>query len=293
MEELKNPERQNIVMALIAAVLGTMVVVVPFIIKAVAAYQFYFSYFGIIIIGFGLGFALFYYFRYKKFIAFLEKKDQALVWEYDDDQYTSFIGELNKIQKASSKKKVWLLLGIEIVISIVLLILLSPEMKWLSGLFFVFFGSLSVLFTLVLPKSFKYKAMVKPYVTIIHVDSAYIMGRFHTWKKAQAKIKDYDNGEKVYKVLSINYEAHTRNGRLFQEWAAVIPDPENKEMIAKAKNWVNRINKLSREQEKIKKEQKSYSERLYDRMIGKGKDYKKEKKARKAIEKTTDISSKK
>jgi|GEM_PF-876765 len=293
MEELKNPERQNIILALIAVVLGTMVVFVPFVIKAVAAYQFYFSYFGIIIIAFGLGFALFYYFRYKKFITFLEKKDEALVWEYDEDQYTSFIGELNQIQKESSKKKVWLLLGIELVISIVLVILLSPETKWLSGLFFVFFGSLSVLFTLVLPKSFKYKAMVKPYVTIIHVDSAYIMGRFHTWKKAQAKIKDYDNGDKVYKVLAINYEAHTRNGKLFQEWTAVIPDPENKEMIAKAKTWVNRINKLSREQEKITKEQKSYSERLFDRMVGKGKDYKQERKARKAIDKTTDTSPRK
>lgn len=293
MEEIKNPERQNITLALLASVLGIMVIIAPFVIKAVVAYQFYFVYFGIVIIVFGLWFAFYYYRRYKQFITLLEKKDEALYWAYEDEQYTGFIGELKKIQKNTSKKKVWILLGIELVISILLLILLSPEMKWMSALFFVFFGIISLLFTLVFPESFKFRAMVRPYVTIIHEDSAYIMGRFHKWKKAQAKIKDYDNGENVYKVLAINYESLTRNGKLFQEWTAVIPDPDKKEMIDTAKSWVNRINKRSREQEKAIKEGKSYLEQLFERMLGRHKENKEENKPNKAIEKTTDTKAKK
>lgn len=272
MEELKNPERQNIILALMAIVFGIIFVLVPFVIQAVAGYQFYFAYFGIIIIGFGLGFSIFYYRRYKQFVVFLEAKDEALVWKYDDEQYTAFIGELNKIQRTGSRKKIWLILATELGLSILLFFLLTPEMKWLSGLFFILFGTLSLLFALVLPESFKHRAMVKPYVSVIQKDSAYIMGRFHKWTKAQAKIKDYDNGDKIYKVLSINYEAYTRNGKLFQEWTAVIPDPDNKEMIAEAKKWVERINKQSRENEKVKIEKKSYSQNFFERITGKNKD---------------------
>ncbi|KNZ42344.1 hypothetical protein [Acetobacterium bakii] len=274
MEHIINPEKQNIIFALLAAVLGIIVTIIPFVIVTVAAYQFYFAYFGIVIIVFALGFAFFYFRRYKQFDSFLEKKDEALIWKYEEEQYTAFIGELNKIQKTSSKKKVWILLGIELVIAVLLFILLSPEMKWLSVLFLAFFGIVSMMFTLYLPMSFKYKAMVKPYVTIISRDSAYIMGRFHKWTKAQAKIKNFDNGESTYKVLAINYEAMTRNGRLFQEWTAVIPEPENREMIASAKKWVDRINKQSRDHEIFQRDRISYSERLFNKVVGKKPDKK-------------------
>jgi len=277
MLEIKNPEKQNIILALIVAVLGVVIIFVPFVIKAVGIYQFYFTYAGVVIIVFSLGYAIFFYRRYRQFEAFMEKKDEALVWEYEDAQYEGFIGELNEIQKNSEKKKIWILLAIELVISILLFIMLSEGTKWLGFVFFAFFATLSVMFTIILPQSFKYKALVKPYVTIIHEDSAYIMGRFHRWSKAQAKLKNYDNGEKMYKVLAINYEAVTRNGKLFQEWTAVIPNPDDSRMIAEAKTWVSRINKFTRLHEKKMSERKSWSEQIFEKMIGKNKNKKLEK----------------
>jgi uncharacterized membrane protein YjjP (DUF1212 family) len=285
MLEIKNPEKQNIILSLIVAVLGVVIIFVPFVIKAVGIYQFYFSYAGVVIIVFSLGYAIFFYRRYRQFEAFMEKKDEALIWEYDEVQYEGFIGELNEIQKNSEKKKIWILLGIELVISILLFIMLSEGTKWLGFVFFAFFATLSVLFTIILPQSFKYKALVKPYVTIIHEDSAYIMGRFHKWSKAQAKLKNYDNGEKMYKVLAINYEALTRNGELFQEWTAVIPNPDDSKMIAEAKTWVSRINKFTRLHEKKMSERKSRTEQLFEKMIGKNKDQ--NKKLEKATESKT------
>ena len=272
MLEIKNPEKQNIILSIIVAVLGVAIIFVPFVIKTVGIYQFYFTYAGVVIIVFSLGYAIFFYWRYRQFEDFMENKDDALIWEYDEAQYEGFIGELNEIQKNSEKKKIWILLGIELVISILLVMMLSEGMKWLGFVFFAFFGVLSVLFTIILPQSFKYKALVKPYVTIIHEDSAYIMGRFHRWTKARAKLKNYDNGEKMYKVLAINYEALTRNGKMFQEWTAVIPNPDDSKMIGEAKTWVSRINKFTRIQEKKMSERKSRSEQLFEKMIGKNKD---------------------
>ncbi len=287
MLEIKNPEKQNIIIALIVAVLGIAIIFVPFVIKAVVSYQFYFSYVGVVIIVFSLGYAIFFYRRYRQFETFIAKKDEALVWEYDEAQYEGFIGELNQIQKNSEKKKIWVLLGIELVISVLLVIMLSEGSKWLGFVFFGFFATMSVLFTIVFPQSFKYKALIKPYVTIIHEDSAYIMGRFHKWTKAQAKLKNYDNGEKMYKVLAINYEALTRNGKLFQEWTAVIPNPDDSRMIADAKTWVGRINKFTRLHEKQMSERKSGSEKLFEKMLGKNKN------DNKKLEKATDSKARK
>jgi len=285
MLEIKNPEKQNIIIALIVAVLGVVIIFVPFVIKAVEIYQFYFTYASVVIIIFSIGYAIYFYWRYRQFEAFLEKKDEALIWEYDEAQYEGFIGELNEIQKNSEKKKILILLGIELVISVLLFVMLSEGMKWLGLVFFAFFATLSILFTIILPQSFKYKALVKPYVSIINEDSAYIMGRFHKWTKAQAKLKNYDNGEKMYKVLAINYEARTRNGKLFQEWTAVIPNPDNSKMIAEAKTWVSRINKFTRLHEKKMSERKSRSERLFEKMLGKNKND--NKKLEKATESKT------
>ena len=81
----------------------------------------------------------------------------------------------------------------------------------------------------------------------------------------------------MYKVLAINYEALTRNGKLFQEWTAVIPNPDDSNMIADAKSWVSRINKFTRLHEKKMSERKSWSEQLFDKMVGKNKNKKLDK----------------
>lgn len=272
MVEIKNPERQNFVLALIIAVLGAVIIFVPFFIETLASYQFYFTYVGVVVILFSIGYAAYYFWRYRQFEKFMAKNDDALIWEYDEAHYEGFIGELNQIQKNAEKQKIWILLGIELAISVLLFLMLEENSKWLGILFFVFFGSISVLFTLFFPQSFKYRALVKPYVTIINEDSAYIMGRFHKWTKAQAKIKNYDNGDKTYKVLAINYEALTRNGKLFQEWTAVIPNADDPKVMTDAKKCVSRINKYVRLTEKNFSQKKSYSERLFNRLIGKSDD---------------------
>ncbi|WKY47183.1 hypothetical protein Q5O24_12560 [Eubacteriaceae bacterium ES3] len=266
MEEIKNPLRTNIIAAIIGALAGVCLIVAPMIIEVFRIYQFYFAYFGIIIIIFAIGFFIFYQKRSQQFKKFLEQRDDLLNWEYDDDQYTGFIGELNAMQRAANKKRVWILLLIIVAVSVLLFFLLSDDMKWLSFIFFGFFMVSSLLFTIVFPESFKYKAMVKPYVTIISYDEAYIMGRFHKWTKAKAAIKNYDNGSQIYKVLAINYEAWTRNGKMFQEWTAVIPDPKNPEMLSEAKRWVNRINKASADYENELKDKKGWWERQFDKL---------------------------
>lgn len=250
MLEIKNPEKQNMILALVAAVLGIIVIAIPFFIASMAIYQFYFIYCGVIAVIIALGYCYSFYRRYREFNALLEKQSEALVWQYDEAQYTAFIGEMNTIQKASDKKQVWMLLGIELIIAVLLVLTFDGLMKLWGVAFFVVFGGGSLLFTLVLPHSYEMRARKKPYVTIISEDSAYIMGHFHKWMKAEVRIKKMNDGENVYKVLAINYEKATRNGKMFEEWSALIPDPNDKEMLAEAKRQAGRINKLSRQREK-------------------------------------------
>ena len=46
MLEIKNPEKQNMMLSLIVAVLGAVIIFIPFVIKAVSIYLFYFTYAG-------------------------------------------------------------------------------------------------------------------------------------------------------------------------------------------------------------------------------------------------------
>lgn len=271
MEEIRNPIKQKIILTYIGVAFGIVLILAPMIISLFKIYQFYFVYAGVVVIGFSIGFYIFYSKRSQQFKKLIEEKEEYLVWSYDDDQYLEFVGELSKLQRTANRKTVLILIAIITVTSIALFIGLEDEIKYLGVVFFVLLGIMSLLFTVVFPESFKYQASTKPFVTIINRDEAYIMGRYHKWTKARAMIKNYDNGVKMYKVLAINYEALTRNGKLFQEWTAMIPDAKDKEIMAEAKRWVNRINKLSREREDEKKLKKSWSEKAFDKMMGKNK----------------------
>ena len=72
---------------------------------------------------------------------------------------------------------------------------------------------------------------------------------------------------------------------MFQEWTAVIPNPDDSKMVAEAKTWASRINKVTRLREKEMSEKKSWSERTYDKMVGKNKND--NKKLEKATESKT------
>ncbi len=271
MEEIKNPLKQKINLTYIGVALGIVLILAPIFISSFKLYHFYFAYVGVVAIIFSIGFFIFYRKRSRQFLELMEKKEESLVWEYEDEQYLKFIGELNDLQRKANIKTVLIFMAIIIITSIALFIGLEEEIKYLSFVFFAVLTIAAFLFTIVFPESFKYRASIRPYLSIINSDSAYIMGRFHKWTKARAVIKNHDNGSQVYKVLAINYETFTRNGKLFQEWTAMIPNPKDKEMLAQAKRWVGRINKRSKELEDEKKLKKSWSERTFEKMMGKNK----------------------
>lgn len=104
MNDIQNPLKLNIILSLVASVLGVLVVFVPGMVADIGPYQFYCNYFGIILIAGGIIFALFYFKRYKAFENFIKSDAEKIRWEYDDALYESFIGELNAIQKKPVKR---------------------------------------------------------------------------------------------------------------------------------------------------------------------------------------------
>ena len=269
MEEIKNPLKQKIALTYIGVALGIGFILAPMVVASFKLYQFYFSYVGVVIIIFAIGFFIFFTKRSRQFLELMEKREESLVWQHDEDKYLGFVGVLSDLQRKSNIKTILVFMAIITITSIALFMGLDEGIKYYSFIFFAILTVTSILFTIVFPESFKYRANVKPYVTIINNDSAYIMGRFHKWTKARAVIKNHDNGSQIYKVLAINYETFTRNGKMFQEWTAMIPEPKNKEMMAQAKRWVGRINKCSRDREEERKLKKTWSEKLFDKMMGK------------------------
>ena len=279
MNDIQNPLKLNIILSLVASILGILVVFVPGMVADIGPYQFYCNYFGIILIAGGILFALFYFKRYKAFESFMKSDEEKICWEYDDALYESFIGELNAIQKKASKQNFFILLAIIVVLSVILFIMLGEESKMLAVAFGMFFAVTAVVFVLIAPNSFRLRATNKPYCSIIGVDQAYMMGRYHSWNRARAKVKEHDNGQHVYRVLAINYEAMTVNGKLFREWNALMPN-ENSETIQIAKGMANKINRRTKEFEG-KGKKKDILERLFDKMLGRSDGAKDDKKSKK------------
>ncbi|MEG0075681.1 MAG: hypothetical protein RR310_06405 [Eubacterium sp.] len=279
MKDIKNPLKTNIFLALMVSLLGVMLVFIPGMIVDLGAYQFYCNYFGIVMIVGGIIFAIFYYTKYNQFKKFVESDKEKIRWDYEDEFYQDFVGELNNLQKKASKKKFFILLAVILALSVLLYFMLGTDMKMLSLVFGVFFTLISIIFVLIVPQTFRFKAVEKPYCSIISEDEAYIMGRYHSWKRANAKIKEHDNGHQIYKVLAINYESVTVNGKLYREWNALMPN-QDEETLKQTKMISSKINKRTKVINSQGKE-KDILERLFDKMLGRNKDTKEKTKTQK------------
>lgn len=273
MNDIQNPLKLNIIFSVVVAVLGVLVVFVPGMVADIGRYQFYCNYFGIIMFIFGAGFAIYYFKNYKNFNQFIQNDEKKIRWDYDDALYQGFMGELNSIQAKADKKKYYMLLGVIVVLSVVLYIMLPQESKMMGISFGVFFLILATAFVLVLPYSFRIRSGSKPYCSIVTEDQALIMGRYHHWTNAKAKVKEHDNGQRVYRVLAINYESFTSNGKMFKEWNALLPD-ESPETIQNAKNMANKINRRTKDIANQGKK-KDILERAFDKMLNRKDEIKK------------------
>lgn len=79
MNDIQNPLKLNIILSLVASVLGVLVVFVPGMVADIGPYQFYCNYFGIILIAGGILFAVFYFKRYKAFESFMKSDEEKSV----------------------------------------------------------------------------------------------------------------------------------------------------------------------------------------------------------------------
>lgn len=268
MQEIKNPNQMNIILGIVGVVMGVLLIFVPGMLVDLGAYQFYCNYFGIAIIIFALGWIFYYARRSAQFKAFMASDQEKIQWNYDDALYRSFIGELLTIQKKSSRKRFLILWGVIIALSVALYFLLSPESRNFAFFFGGFFTLTAAIFVLVAPNAFRFRAAEKPYCSIIAVNEAYTMGRYHRWDRCRAKVKFHENGENEFHVLGLNYEGFTANGKLFREWSALFPNSEEG-TLKEAREMASKINKATKVFES--KPKKDILERAFDKMLGRDK----------------------
>ncbi len=270
--EIKNPLKFNIICSLAAVVVGILLLLVPRLMLDLGAYQFYTTYFGVVFLIGGLGFAWYFNKQSNHFKAFIANLDDKLIWKYEDSLYEGFIGELIAIQKKRDNRKFYILIALVVVLTALLYFLSAPEIRYFAFIFGGFLLLAIVLFVWIFPNAFRTRANVRPYITILGEGEAYIMGRYHHWKLAKAKVKSHDNGHDVYRVLAINYQGMTVNGRMYREWNALLPN-ESKETVQEAKAMAEKINKRTKVFESQGKD-KDLLERLFNKMLGRSDDKK-------------------
>lgn len=268
MEEFKNPYLTNLISGGIGILLGLLVVFVPGKVTDIGAYQFYCTYFGIALMVFALAWIVYYVRRNRQFRAFLASDEEKIRWDYTDEQYAPFKGELYDLQMKAIRKKLYTLLGSLVLMTVVLYFLLSEAHKGFVIIFFVFFALTSLITIFLGPLSHKRRADTRPYCSIIGVNEAYVMGNYHRWTKCHAKIKQHRTDTHNYHVLALNYECFTANGRLFREWNAMMPD-YGQETQKEARAMASTINKATKNLAKQPK--KDPIERAFDAMLGKNK----------------------
>lgn len=264
-QEIKNPYKSNYLLAGLAILGGVLLFFAPQFIPGIELYAFYCRFFGVALVITGIGIGIYYMNRVKALQAFLAKDEEKVIWEYHDAQYENFVGELRNIQKSASKKKFFILMAIILVLSIALYFFLSADVKLFALIFFIFFSVMTIFFVLIMPNIFQFKAAAKPYCAIISTTEAYMMGRYHSWKKVNAKVKEHDNGHEIFQVLAINYEGMTSNGKMFREWSTPLPD-DSKETLAAAKSLAKKINKVGKENSKPENN-KDMMERAFDKIM--------------------------
>ena len=266
MENIKNPYKLNIIFGICVGVVGVLVWCAPFLLPQIGGYQFYFYYFGAIFAAFSLGWVWHFNKLSKKLKMFLENDEiTKCIFTYDENYYNSFIEEMLLLQKNASTKKIWTLVAVIGVLSLVLYIYLPDNQKILSLGFAAGFLVMTYIFVWVAPNSYQYKALTKPYYSIISKNEGYFMGRYHSWTRCNARIKEHSNGEHKYKVLALNYEAFTNNGRMFREWSVLIPK-NNVDLEKESKVMVSTINKATKAFEAQPKK-KDIFERSFDKLI--------------------------
>lgn len=273
MKDIKNPLKTNVLLSLLVALFGGLLALIPALFLDTGIYQFYFNYFGCLFGAGGLIFAGMYAMRIGRFTRFAARDEGAdrIRWDYDDAYYESYVNELNRLQRKMSYKRFGIMILVVIAIAVILYFLMGDDVRYLGLFIMVFVVVLALIMMMVVPLITRQKELVRPYRTIIDEDGAYILGRFHSWEKAEARVREYHDDHGTYRVLAINYESFGITGKNYREWDALIPDQNNPEYLKEAKLMANRINKRSKHV-KPKEKQGDPLDRLFEKMLAKNED---------------------
>ncbi len=260
LKNIKNPELPMAILGGAVAIIGTLFFATPMLMPQLAAYSFYFKYFGGIFLLIGLYMVYYYGKKAQDFKRLLDSNEEKILWFYDEERYEAYVGHLQKNGLEGNKQKLMLLFLMTVAMLAILFFILPKGEKLMLYLFAIGMFVLSALFLYVFPLLEIKRIKNKPYCTIITADEAFNMGTYHRWKECKAKVKE--GLVPGMTVLAFTYEGMTVNGKLTREWHALLPS-EDPIVLEDARQMTANINRKRK-----KKEQQGQTKRsLLDRLI--------------------------
>ena len=268
MKQAKNPLLFNTLIALVVAAIGILLAIVPR--WMLNLNNFYFLYIGCVCAIGGLAFTVYFLVRsaqFKQFIANNCDNADALVWEYTDELYGTFIKEENRQQK-DTLKRLALLIAVIVVFGIIVYFIGTNSAQQMSIILLVFAIIVVSLIMFIAPSINRMREGAKPYGSVITDKEAYVQGRYHTWKQAEAHIREYDNGYHIYRVLAVRYENKGLTGKTFNDFIALLPDEKDPNVLKEAKAMADKINKSGKQKKTNDKNEGDALDRLFIKMMG-------------------------
>ncbi len=265
--EVPNPFKANFLYCICGIVAGALVALIPLFMPELQ---------DVYIMGWlGLGTAatsLIYLFVFRKrsnrFKSYMAQEHHRIVWKYPDSVYELYVKDMDKLVTRPTTLQAVLVLG-SIVVIAGLMAFASPEgSRWLIIPIALILLMISCVFMFISPKYFLANAHKKPFVSVVDVHQALILGRYHNWKKASAAIRKFPADFQIQGLaLSIDYEVMSLGGKMNYEWSALLPD-QSQETIEEVQRVVRAINNYSKEREAWLKRNGDWMTRMFKRMAG-------------------------
>lgn len=269
--ELTNPFVKNLVYSVLTLVLGGIMIWYPVYTHVdlnEGSPVMIFFYLGLIVAGMGVGYLISFAKRTARFEAFKRRKNHLIIWENQPEEYEVFIQDMDKLVQRPPKRQVIVtaicLVGLEAV-----MFFMSPsDGRWviyLSAL--LLFGSIfGIMFYA--PRYYMSNIRRKPYVSVIDLDEAYVMGTYISWKYGTGEIKRFpDHCRTTLCALCIDYDGYRLGSKMVLQYTALLP-VNDEATIDEAERVCKEITRCSKERAEFDQNSGDFMTRMFRKSIG-------------------------
>ncbi len=267
-KSLENPFGLSLALSILTIVVGVAVAIIPFARHADPQDPLMvLAYLGVICAVIGVIYLITFI---RKVVAFHKFKNQKhlIIWKYTDEDYRRFAQDMDSLVARPSRRQSIFVIICIVVLEIVMFFMSPADGKWVIYLSAILlFGSVIGIMYLA-PRYYMERIYKKPYVSVIDINSAYVMGKFITWKYGTGHLKKFPEECKTKGLaLCIDYDGYRFGSKTVLEYSALLPSADEATMD-EALRVAKKITAYSKEYAEFKKNSGDALERVFKKSVG-------------------------